>query len=98
MQASGTRIKRPLGRLELVGFACTLSMNTYLDRVCFGAAVPFLNRDLGLKDISHLKCPFTTFSISFATFEVPSGLMVDDLLKPGIVFQRDVALNILGER
>lgn len=72
MQALGTRVKRPLGRLEVLAFACTLSMITYLDRVCFGAPVPFLIRDLGLKDISDLKWAFTAFSIAYATFEVPS--------------------------
>lgn len=77
MQASGTRVKRPLGRLEVLAFACTLSMITYLDRVCFGAAVPFLIRDLGLKDISDLKWAFTAFSIAYATFEVPSGWLGD---------------------
>jgi len=66
-----------LGRLEVLGFACTLSMITYLDRVCFGAAVPFLIRDLGLKDISDLKWAFTAFSIAYATFEVPSGWLGD---------------------
>jgi len=61
----------------VLAFACTLSMITYLDRVCFGAAVPFLIRDLGLKDISDLKWAFTAFSIAYATFEVPSGWLGD---------------------
>ncbi|MCY2984735.1 MAG: MFS transporter [Planctomycetota bacterium] len=77
MPASRTQVKSPLGRLEVLAFACTLSMITYLDRVCFGAAVPFIIRDLGLKDISDLKWAFTAFSIAYATFEVPSGWLGD---------------------
>ncbi len=71
------RRQRPLGRLEVLAFACTLSMITYLDRVCFGAAVPFIVSELGLKDVSDLKWAFTAFSIAYATFEVPTGWLGD---------------------
>ena len=77
MQPASFRTQRPLGRIEVLAFACTLSMITYLDRVCFGAAVPFLISDLGLKDVSDLKWAFTAFSIAYATFEVPSGWLGD---------------------
>ena len=57
--------------------ACTLSMITYLDRVCFAAAVPFLIRDLHLSDISDLKWAFTAFTTAHAIFEIPSGWLGD---------------------
>jgi ACS family glucarate transporter-like MFS transporter len=71
------KTERPLGRVEVLAFACTLSMITYLDRVCFGAAVPFLIRDLGLQDVSDLKWAFTAFTIAYAVFEIPSGWLGD---------------------
>lgn len=68
---------RPLGRTEVLAFACSLSMITYLDRVCFGAANTFLVQDLGLRDVSDLKWAFTLFTIAYAVFEIPSGWLGD---------------------
>jgi MFS family permease len=64
-------------RNEVLALACSLSMITYLDRVCFGAAASDLVRDLGLKDVSDLKWAFTAFTIAYAGFEIPSGWLGD---------------------
>jgi len=69
--------ERSLGRHEVLAFACTLSMITYLDRVCFGTAASLLVQDLGLKGDSDLKWAFTAFAFAYAWFEIPSGWLGD---------------------
>jgi MFS family permease len=64
-------------RYGVLGFACALSMITYLDRVCFGSAMPHLVDALGLKNVSDLKWAVTAFAFSYAVFEVPSGWLGD---------------------
>src|SRR3954471_11774587 len=64
-------------RFGVLGFACTLSMITYLDRVCFGSAVPDLLEALGLRSEADLKWAFTAFAFAYAAFEVPSGWLGD---------------------
>mgnify|MGYP003347626960 CR=1 FL=1 len=36
-------------RYGVLGFACVLSMVTYLDRVCFGTVAPFVQAEFGLQ-------------------------------------------------
>ena len=69
--------ERSLGRHEVLAFACTLSMITYLDRVCFGTAASLLVQDLGLNGDSDLKWAFTAFAFAYAWFEIPSGWLGD---------------------
>ncbi len=64
-------------RYGVLGFACSLSMITYLDRVCFGAAAPHIKDALGLDSVADLKWTFTAFTISYAALEVPSGWLGD---------------------
>lgn len=64
-------------RYGVLGFACSLSMITYLDRVCFGTAMPSLQEALGLGSEADLKWAVTAFSISYAAFEIPSGWLGD---------------------
>lgn len=64
-------------RYGVLGFACALSMITYLDRVCFGSAVSNIVADLGLSGEADLKLAFTVFALSYAVFEVPSGWLGD---------------------
>jgi MFS family permease len=64
-------------RYGVMGFACALSMVTYLDRVCFGAASPFIQKTLGLQNEGQMKWAFTAFTISYALFEIPSGWLGD---------------------
>ena len=64
-------------RYGVLGFACALSMITYLDRVCFGSAAPYLVETLGLSSVADLEWAFTAFGLSYAIFEVPSGWLGD---------------------
>jgi MFS family permease len=64
-------------RYGVLGFACALSMITYLDRVCFGSAVKHIIEDLGLASDGDLKWAFWGFAFSYAAFEVPTGWLGD---------------------
>jgi MFS family permease len=64
-------------RYGVLGFACSLSMITYLDRVCFGTAVTHLVNELGLPSEAGLKWAIFSFSFAYAAFEVPSGWLGD---------------------
>src|SRR5436853_2391097 len=63
-------------RFGVLGFACALSMITYLDRVCFGTVAPYIQREFGLSD-SRLGLLFTAFALAYAAFEVPTGWLGD---------------------
>lgn len=64
-------------RYGVLGFACSLSMITYLDRVCFGSAVSHLVTDLNLQSAADLKWAITAFAFAYAAFEIPSGWLGD---------------------
>ncbi len=64
-------------RYGVLGFVASLSMITYLDRVCFGSAVPHIIKDLGLGSVADLKWAFTAFAFSYAAFEIPTGWLGD---------------------
>jgi MFS family permease len=70
-QASPTRV-----RYGVLGFACTLSMITYLDRVCFGTVAPNIQHEFHLSD-SHKGMLFTAFALAYSLFEVPTGWLGD---------------------
>jgi ACS family glucarate transporter-like MFS transporter len=63
-------------RYGVLGFACTLSMITYLDRVCFGTVAPFVQKEFGLSEVQKGML-FTAFALSYALFEIPSGWLGD---------------------
>src|SRR6476646_7200727 len=63
-------------RYGVLGFVCSLSMITYLDRVCFGSVGPLLQREFALSDF-QLGLLFTAFALAYAAFEVPSGWLGD---------------------
>ena len=63
-------------RYGVLGFACSLSMITYLDRVCFGTVAPFVQAEFGL-DVEQKGMLFTAFALAYAAFEVPSGWLGD---------------------
>ena len=58
-----TRVRR-----NVLALACSLSMITYLDRVCFGAAAPRIVADLGLSGTADLKWAFTLFAVAYGAF------------------------------
>src|SRR6516162_532262 len=64
-------------RYGVLGFACSLSMITYLDRVCFGAAGPAMVKALGLQSMADMKWAVTAFAFAYAAFEVPTGWLGD---------------------
>jgi MFS family permease len=76
-------------RYGVLGFACSLSMITYLDRVCFASAAIPLVTALGLESIADLKWAFTAFAFAYAAFEIPSGWL-GDVFGPRLVLIRIV--------
>src|SRR5271169_3864929 len=64
-------------RYGVLGFACSLSMLTYLDRVCFGQAVTPLMEALHLTSEADIALAFTAFAFSYAIFEIPTGWLGD---------------------
>jgi MFS family permease len=64
-------------RYGVLGFACVLSMITYLDRVAFGAAQSSIITALGLNHEGDLKWAITAFAFAYAAFEIPSGWLGD---------------------
>src|SRR5438874_8762426 len=63
-------------RYGVLGFACSLSMITYLDRVCFGTVAPHIQSEFGLSD-TQKGLLFSAFALAYAIFEVPSGWLGD---------------------
>ena len=62
----------PGARHSVLYFAFSLSVVTYLDRVCISAAAPFIMQDLGLS-VVEMSFVFSAFTLAYSLFEVPSG-------------------------
>jgi ACS family glucarate transporter-like MFS transporter len=69
--AKATRV-----RYGVLGLACSLSMVTYLDRVCFGSVADYIKDEFSLSD-TQKGLLFTAFALAYAAFEVPSGWLGD---------------------
>ena len=69
-------------------FAVTLSIITYIDRVCIGQAAPAITRDLHLSKI-EMGYVFSAFGLSYALLEIPSGWLCDGI-GPRLVLTRIV--------
>lgn len=63
-------------RYGVLAFACTLSMITYLDRVCFGTVAKNIQDEFGLSEMQK-GWLFSAFALAYAAFEVPSGWLGD---------------------
>ncbi len=63
-------------RYGVLGFACALSMITYLDRVCFGTVASDIQNEFGLSE-TQKGMLFSAFALAYAAFEVPSGWLGD---------------------
>src|SRR3954451_19933472 len=63
-------------RYWVVVFAVTLSVLSYIDRVCISQDAPVISRDLGLTK-SEMGMIFSAFGIAYALFEIPGGWMGD---------------------
>jgi MFS family permease len=64
-------------RFGVLAFACTLSMVSYLDRVCISKAVPEIQKVLHLTSEADLNLALTAFAFAYAAFEIPSGWLGD---------------------
>src|SRR5438874_4596370 len=64
-------------RFGVLGFACALSMITYLDRAAFPNAQKSIIHDLGLTSVADLQLALTAFGLAYAIFEVPTGYLGD---------------------
>ncbi len=60
----------------MLGFACSLSLLTYLDRICIMRAKEDMQHDLGFSN-NEMGWIFSAFIIGYALFEVPGGWMGD---------------------
>src|SRR5581483_6903440 len=63
-------------RFGVLGFLCTLSMITYLDRVCISRVQGNIQHDLGFSD-NDMGLVFGAFAVGYCLFEVPGGWMGD---------------------
>jgi MFS family permease len=75
-------------RYWVIGFAVTLAMITYIDRVCISQAAPGIRSDLGLTD-AQMGWIFGAFGLAYALCEIPGGLL-GDWLGPRRVLMRVV--------
>src|SRR6266850_735920 len=70
-------VERPTNvRFGVLGFACVLSMITYLDRVCFGTVALNIENEFKLTE-TEKGWLFTAFAFAYAVFEVPTGWLGD---------------------
>jgi MFS family permease len=75
--AAAVHVQQPTRvRHGVLGLACSLSMITYLDRVCFGSVIGYIKNEFNLTDTER-GLLFGAFSLSYAVFEVPSGWLGD---------------------
>ena len=74
MNASGVRPTRV--RYWVIVFAVTLSVITYIDRVCISQAAPIMSKDLGFST-KQMGWAFSVFFWAYALFEIPSGWLGD---------------------
>jgi ACS family glucarate transporter-like MFS transporter len=63
-------------RYWVLGWLCTLSMITYIDRVCIMQVQDDMKRDLGLSN-ADFGWAFSAFALAYAAFEVPTGWLGD---------------------
>src|SRR5262249_45161244 len=63
-------------RFGVLAFISSLSILTYLDRVCISRVQGEMQNDLGFTDV-HMGLVFGAFSLGYGLFEVPGGWMGD---------------------
>ncbi len=77
-------------RHTVLGFAATLAVITYVDRVCIAQAAPYIQRDLGLTS-AQMGMAFSAFALAYAIFEIPGGWL-GDWIGPRKVLMRVVVM------
>jgi MFS family permease len=75
-------------RFGVLGFACSLSLITYLDRICIMRVKEDIQDDLSFSD-TQMGLVFSAFVLGYALFEIPGGWM-GDLWGPRRVLTRIV--------
>src|SRR5262245_44528444 len=74
---TGIALDRPTKvRYVILTWACSLSMLTYIDRVCIKQVERDMSGDLGLSP-QQFAWVFSAFGLAYALFEVPSGFLGD---------------------
>jgi ACS family glucarate transporter-like MFS transporter len=63
-------------RGRVLALAFSLSVITYLDRICIAAAAPYMMADLGLT-VLQMSAVFSAFTLAYSIFEIPSGWLAD---------------------
>ncbi|MHB1423460.1 MAG: MFS transporter [Gemmataceae bacterium] len=63
-------------RYSVLGFACSLALLTYLDRICIMQAKESIRDDLGFSD-KDMGLIFSAFIVGYLLLEVPGGWMGD---------------------
>src|SRR6516162_9933946 len=63
-------------RYVVLGWACSLSMLTYIDRVCIKLVRGDMQTSLGINE-QDFGWVFSAFGLAYAIFEVPSGWLGD---------------------
>jgi len=71
-------MKPSRARFTLLRFAFALSVVTYLDRVCIATAATSIREDLHLSAV-QMGWIFSTFTLAYAIFEIPSGWLGDTI-------------------
>jgi MFS transporter, ACS family, glucarate transporter len=65
-------------RYAVLAAVCSLSVVSYLDRVCMSGSAPFITSELGLRPV-EMGYVFSAFTLAYALFEVPSGWLGDTI-------------------
>jgi MFS transporter, ACS family, glucarate transporter len=73
---SGADTRPTFVRYKVLAWACSLSMLTYIDRVCIKQVRPDMQQSLDLTD-ADFGLVFAAFALSYALFEIPSGWLGD---------------------
>src|SRR5436190_3618831 len=85
-----TPVRASRVRHTVLGFAATLAIVTYVDRVCIAQAAPHIQQELQLS-ASEMGLAFSAFSLAYALFEIPGGWL-GDWIGPRKVLMRVVAM------
>ena len=73
-----------MARFRALGFLSSLAFILYLDRVCWGQALTFIEKDLGVT-IDYLGYAQGAFLIAYGVFELPTGSWGDRYGSRGVL-------------
>ena len=68
-------------RFGVLGFACSLSMITYLDRVCFGTVAPAIQSEFGIAQMTARRVLTELRAAGLAQMHPGVGTFVSELPK-----------------